>query len=146
MHVVKPFPDAELYQFLDRKLQGTKGKRFQQRLEYNIGGFHDAFTNTSEKWRTNGNWPSVLCRLQDLHRSVYRYYARLFGQLNRRALVQQAVEPMRTDSEVVVGKTIEKHPTSLSCPRDMRALNSRLLAFDNYVPIEVNECMAGLDT
>ncbi len=53
---------------------------------------------------------------------------------------------MRVASEAVVCKTIEKHPTSLSCPRDMRTLNSRLLASDNYVPIDVNEFMVGLDT
>ena len=143
MLVVKPFPAAELYQFIDRKLEGTKGKRIQQRLEYNIKGFHDAFTNT-ERWRKTGNWPSVLGQLEDLHRSVDRYYARLFQQLARQTSVHQAVEPMRTASEAIACKTIEKHPTSLTCPKDMRALNSRLLASDNYVPIDVNSFMEGL--
>ncbi len=48
---MQPFPDAELHQFVDRKLEGSKGKKVQNRLESSIKGFHDAFTNTSEKWR-----------------------------------------------------------------------------------------------
>ena len=72
IHAVKPFLDAELIsQFVDRKLEETKGKRIQQRHESNIRGFHDTLTNTSEKWSV-GEWPIVLKQLHDLNAFVDR--------------------------------------------------------------------------
>ena len=61
--LVKPFPDAELYQFIDRKQQGSKGKKVQERLESSIKGFHDAFTITSEKWRSDEQAGDVLVNI-----------------------------------------------------------------------------------
>ena len=37
-YVVKPFPDAERYKFIDRKQQGSTGKKMQTRLESIIKG------------------------------------------------------------------------------------------------------------
>jgi hypothetical protein len=98
---VQPIPDAELNQFVDKKLQGSKGKKVQNRLESSIKGFHDAFTNTSEKWRKAEGWPPVLKLLEDLHRSVERYYTRLFKQLGRQTRVHQSDEPLQTTSEAI---------------------------------------------
>ena len=44
----------------------------------------------------------------------------------------------------VAYKTVEKHPTSLTIPEDLRPLNSMMLTSDDYTPIDVNEFMDGL--
>ncbi len=81
---MKPYPDAEFNDFMDRMKQGSKGKRIQDRVESSLKGFHDAFTGNSEKWMKFGNnWPEVLTLLRILHRSVNAYYSRLFNQMNR---------------------------------------------------------------
>jgi hypothetical protein len=72
LHVVKPFPDTELYQITYRKLQGSKGRKIQERLECSIKGFHDALTDTSEKWKSVEGWPLVLKLLENLHKLVDR--------------------------------------------------------------------------
>jgi hypothetical protein len=126
--------------------KAPKVKKFQERLESSIKGFHVAFTITSKKWRNSESWPLVLRQLEDLHRSVDHYYSRLFQQLARQTLVYQSVEPVRIVAEAINCKTIEKHPTSLTVPKDMRPLNYCLLAYDNCVPIDVNEFIEGLRT
>ncbi len=72
MHLllVKPYPDANLPNFMDRKKQGTKGKKIQERLESSIKGFHDAFTGNSENWVQLGKWPEVLMKRLDISRRV----------------------------------------------------------------------------
>ncbi len=117
---VKPFPDEELRQFIDRKKQGSKGKKVQERLESSLRGFHDAFTNSSEKWRKSDNWLQIIKKLQDLNDSVDSYYARLFNQALRQSAVHKSIEPVRDASVAVAYKTVEKHPTSLTIPKDLR--------------------------
>jgi len=68
--LVKPYPDAEISEFMDMKKQGTVGKKIQERMESIIKGFHDAFTGNSENWMKSGKWPEVLTLLTNLHRSV----------------------------------------------------------------------------
>ncbi len=51
---------------------------------------------------------------------------------------------MRVASTVVAYKTVEKHPASLTIPKDLRPLNSMLLTSGDYVPIDANEFMDGL--
>ena len=58
--------------------------------------------------------------------------------------MHQSDEPLRTTNEAINCKTIEMHPTSLAVSKDMRPLNSHLIASDDYDPIDVNEFMEGL--
>jgi len=62
--LVKPYPDAKFSDCMDRKKQGTKCKKIQERLESSIKGFHDVFTGTSENWMKSGKWPEVLTMLK----------------------------------------------------------------------------------
>jgi len=136
---VKPFLDTELYQFTDRKLQGSKGKKIQKQLECSIKGFHDALTDTSQKWKSVDAWPPVFKLLKKLHRSVDRYYSKLFSQLARRALVHTSNAPVRAPSEAITCKTVERHLSSLTVAKDLRTLNCHLIASHEYVFIDVND-------
>jgi hypothetical protein len=71
--LVKPFPDISLYQFIDRKAVGKKGKQIQERLENSILAFESAFAYTSDPWRKSGNWPKLLINLENMSRSVKHY-------------------------------------------------------------------------
>ena len=147
MHAVKPFPDADLYQFIDRKLQGSKGKQTQERLKSNIKGFYDALIDTFEDWKSVEGWPHLIHLLEILHISVDRYFSILFNQLLfNHSLVHKSNAPVRTPSEAITCKTVERHPSSLTVAKDLRPLNFRLIASHEYVPIHVNEYMEGLDS
>ena len=105
IHAGKPFPYAELNQFVDRTLQGSKGKLIQHRLESSIRGFHDALTNTIDRCMSVGEWPILLKKLSDLNACVDRYYGRLFSQLRRQTIVHNTYQPVRDASEAIGYKT-----------------------------------------
>jgi len=63
---VKPYPCPSLKKLLDRKKNGAKGKKTQQRLETSMIPFDAAFTNTQELWRKSGNWPTLLTKIENL--------------------------------------------------------------------------------
>jgi len=86
----------------------------------------------------------IIQKLQDLNDSVDSYYARLFKQALRQPTDYKVVEPVRDAGVDVAYKTVEKHPTSLTIPEDLRPLNSMMLTSDDYTPIDVNEFMDGL--
>jgi len=107
-------------------------------------GFHDAFTSNSEKWMKLEIWPEVLRMLRNLHRIVNAYYSRLFKQLNRQVEAHRSDEPVRSSSDAINYKTVERPLSSLTVPSEVRNLNSKLLVSKTYVPIDVNEFMEGL--
>jgi hypothetical protein len=84
--------------------------------------------------------------LYDLNAFVDRYYARLFNQLNRNNIVHNSSQPVRDAYAAIAYMTVEKHKNCLLIAKDMRSLNYKLLAFDTYAPIDVNEFMEGLQT
>ena len=76
LYAVRPFPDASLLEFVDRKKNGKKGKQVQERLESSLLAFDTAFFRLNGTWRKSGNWSSLLPMLQNLHKSVQHYYNR----------------------------------------------------------------------
>jgi hypothetical protein len=78
MITVKPFRDTSLCQFMDKKLQGSKGKHVQERLEVSIVAFDAIFLNYNEynNWIKSGNRPTVRTMLENMYKSVQQYYNR----------------------------------------------------------------------
>ncbi len=144
--LVKPYPDAEFLNFMDRKKQGTRGKKIQERMESSIKGFYDALTGNSDNWMKSRKWPGVLTLHNNLHRSVNSYYSRIFNKSTRHVGLHNSNEPVRSASDAVNYKTVERPLNTLTVHKEARGLNSLLLALDTYVPIDVNIFMEGLQT
>ncbi len=76
LYAVRPFPNASLLEFVDRKKNGKKVKQVQERMESSLLAFDTAFFRLNGTLRKSGNWSSLLPMLQNLHKSVQHYYNR----------------------------------------------------------------------